>query len=86
MGIAPPSTLFDEITDFLSDGPSVEEILAYGPSPALDARLQELMDLNSQGTINREERTELEEFVRMNHFLRMLKVKARLKLAAGNDT
>ncbi len=77
---APPPVLFDEITDFLAAAPSLEAIVAYTPSPELDQRLHELLDKNSQHEMTAEERDELTEFLRMNHFLRMLKLKARLKL------
>jgi len=81
MSIAPPQTLFDEITDFLASTPTLEAIIAFKPSEALDNRLHELLDKNSIGDITLEERAELEQFLNMNHFLKMLKLKVRLKQA-----
>lgn len=78
MPLAVPSTLFDEITNFLASGPSSEVILDYRPSDALDERLHELLEKNSRDEITLEEREELDEFLRMNHLLTMIQAKARL--------
>jgi len=75
------SELFEEVSDFLASGPTPEQIIAYKVSEALDERLHYLLDLNSQGEIGSDERAELEEFLRINHLLRMIKLKAQLNLA-----
>lgn len=77
---APPKSLFDEITDFLANAPSAEEIIAFRPSPELNERLEILQHKHSDGTITNDEYKQLTEFVRMNHFLKMLLAKTRLKL------
>ena len=80
MNLAPEKNLFAEITDFLSSAPSAEQILAFQPSEALTERLHDLLDKNNSGEISQTEREELEEFSRLNHFMRMLKGKTRLRL------
>jgi hypothetical protein len=79
------STLFDEILDFLASTPTPEQIIAFKPSPELDQRLHDLLDRNTNNTLVAEERAELDEFMRMNHLLKMLKIKARQKLAGNHD-
>ncbi len=82
MDIAPPATmLFDEILTFIASSPSVDQIIAFEPSDTLTQRLHDLLDQNSDGNLTAEQREELDEFQRMNHFLKMLKIKARLRLA-----
>ena len=81
MAFAPPKALFDEITDFLAAAPTTEQIIAFKPSEILDHRLHELLDKNSRGEITPDECDELDEFLRMNHLLKMIKLKARLKQA-----
>ena len=49
MSLAPPTTLFDEITDFLASAPTKEQIIIFKPSQFLDNRLHELLDKNVQG-------------------------------------
>jgi len=80
MAAAPESTLFDEITDFLASAPTLDEIIAYKPSEFLDQRLHELLDKNSRDQLTAGERDELDEFLSMNHLLKIVKFKARLKL------
>jgi hypothetical protein len=79
MAFAPPQILFDEITDFLSSAPSIDEIVAFQPSERLNQRLHELLDKNTENTLSSDERQELEEFMRMNHLLKMIRIKSRLK-------
>lgn len=75
---APPKQLFDEITDFLATAPTTEALIAYTPSGTLAERLDSLLALNESGNLTDEERTELEEFLRLNHLLKMVKLKAQL--------
>lgn len=76
----PPTTFFDEVTDFLATAPSIEQLLAYRPSPAIGDRLIELLDRNKEATLSTEEQGELQELLRLNHLLKMLKLKAKLNL------
>lgn len=73
--------LFDEILDFLASTPTPEQIIAFKPSEALDQHLHYLLDQNSHDRITTEERNELDEFLRLDHFMTMLKIRARLKIA-----
>lgn len=80
MSIAQPDTLFAEIIDFLASTPTPEDIIAYKPSDVLEQRLKYLLEQNKQDKSTAEEREELDEFLRMNHFMNMLKIRARQKL------
>jgi hypothetical protein len=73
--------LFDEVIDFLVSAPTPEQIIAFGPSDALQARVRYLLDANRNATLTAEERAELDEFARLNHFMSMLKARAREKTA-----
>lgn len=75
---APPKQLFDETTDFLATAPTTETLIAYPPSGTLVERLDSLLAKNESGNLTDEERTELEEFLRLNHLLKMVKLKAQL--------
>lgn len=46
-------------------------------------RLRYLLDGNRNATLNDTERTELESYPQLEHFVRRLKIHARGKLAAG---
>ncbi len=73
--------LLDEILEFLASTPTPDDIIAFKPSDVLQARASELLEKNRQGTLTAEENAELDEFSRMNHWMSMLKAKARKKLA-----
>jgi len=82
MTLVTPNILFTEVIEFLASGPSTEEILAFQPSEELAERSHYLLECNRSDTITADERDELEEFRRMNHFMNMLKIRTRQKLAA----
>jgi hypothetical protein len=57
-----------------------ENIIAYRPSDHLEQRLSDLLERNQQEYLTADERAELEEFLRMNHFMNMLKIRARQRV------
>lgn len=75
------STVLDEVLDFLVSTPTPEQIIEFRPSEALQGRVRDLLDRNRSGTLSTEEQAELDEFSRMNHFVSMLKIRARKRLA-----
>lgn len=82
MSLAPANTLFDEITDFLVNGPNPDEIIAFQPSDVLNHRLHDLLDKNREQQLTPDEQTELDTFLQINHLFIILKAKARQKLAS----
>ena len=81
MAIASAGELVEEVTSFLAASPSAEEIVAFKVSDGVDQRLHELLNRNGEDGLTPDERDELNEYLRMGHFLTMLKLKARLHLA-----
>jgi hypothetical protein len=77
---APVRTVFDVITDFLATNPTPQQIIAYYMPDDLQARLDELLDKNSEGEITPSEREELERFLNANQMFSLLKTKTKLKL------
>ena len=77
MATIPTNMLFDEILDFLAAAPTSDEIIAYQPSVQLQERASHLLQQNRDGTLTEAERQELDEFTEMNHFMSMLKIRAR---------
>ena len=78
MNLAQPKTLTEEIIEFLISNPTLEQMAEYKVPEALDNRLHELLDKNSEGIVTPDERAELDEYKRMGHFMNMLKLKVRL--------
>ncbi len=80
MAVAQPNTLFSEIIDFIASTPTPEDIIAFKPSDRLEQRLSDLLERNRQDSLTAEGQAELDEFLRMNHFMNLLKIRAREKL------
>jgi hypothetical protein len=71
-------TLLDEITSFLVKQPTAEEIIAFRPSAVLQQRARELLEFNQKNELSAQQREEMHEFMRIEHFMTVLKAKARL--------
>ncbi len=63
---------------------SARAVLSIHFSPADEQRMRELMEKNNQGTISRDEQSEMEAFRRIGSFRAILKAKARLYLKSSN--
>lgn len=67
---------YGEIFEFLTSTPTPEQIVAFQPSEATQERIRYLLDANRSGTLTTEEHTEMDEWGRIEHFMRMLKAYA----------
>ncbi len=77
--------VFDEMINFLAGNPTPEQILAFKISPAAQARLQELLDKNSEATLNEDESAELDAYEQVNHTLLLLKARTRSTLSPSRN-
>ncbi|WP_333371083.1 hypothetical protein [Microcoleus sp. N9_B4] len=73
-----------QIVELLASQPSPEEILAIRPTPALQARMSQLLDRNKSGTLSGREEVELDRYLLLEHWVRLAKAHAykRLQTAA----
>lgn len=71
----------DEVLDFLLSQPTEEQVIALHASDAAQERLRYLLDGNRNNSLNDAERAELESYLRIEHFVRQLKIRARERLA-----
>ena len=74
------SHAYDEIVDLFAEPAVAKRILAFHPSPAMQARIEELLEKNRAGTLSTDEQTELDEVERLEHFMRLIKARIRQKL------
>ncbi len=72
---------YDELVELFADTTVAERILTFHPSPAMQARIEELLEKNRQGMLTSEEQTELDEVERLEHLIRLIKARVRQKLA-----
>jgi hypothetical protein len=68
-----PNEVYRYILEFLVSRPSPEEIMDFGPTPAMQARASELLEKNRTGKLSSLESAELDEYMRINHLITMLK-------------
>ena len=71
---------YDEILDFLTSGPNLEQIVAFEHSPQTLARVQQLVEREAAESMTPEEREELREFRKAEYFFEQLKIRAQRRL------
>jgi hypothetical protein len=72
-----------EVLEFLASLPTPEEILALRPSPALQSRVDLLLEKNRATGLSSAEEAEWEQYQYLEHLVRLAKAKALLKLKAA---
>lgn len=72
---------YREVVEFLSRRPMPEQVLAFHASPEVNARAHELLVRERDGDVTEEEGRELERYVHVEHFVRLLKAEAHRQLA-----
>jgi hypothetical protein len=75
------SRVFDEIVDLITSTPQPEQILRFRPSLSAQTRLEDLLDKKRGTTLNEAETHELNQFLLIEHLMRLCKADARKKLA-----
>lgn len=79
-----PNETYQYILEFLVSRPSPAEGLHFGPTPSMQERATELLEKNRAGTLTAIESKELDEYVRINHLITMLKARALPYLTSEN--
>lgn len=79
-----PNETYQYILEFLVSQPSPVDVMHFGPTPAMQARVTELLEKNRSGILSTGESAELDEYVRINHLITMLKARALPYLTPEN--
>jgi hypothetical protein len=69
--------VYMEIVDSIAGGTTPESVASFHPSEALQFRVSELLLKNEAGSLTAEERAELDQFLELEHILRIAKARAR---------
>src|SRR5260370_5189398 len=69
--------VYHEMLEFLTSGPTPEQLLDFRISSSTQERLEELLDRNREDNLTQNERTELETYLQFSHLLTRLKARAR---------
>jgi hypothetical protein len=71
--------VYDELLDILAEGADAGRLFAFRLSDDQQARLDELLDKNREGTLSDVEATELDSYERFEHLVRLLKARVHQK-------
>ena len=71
------SPAYIEIIDFIAGGTTPEAVADFRPSAETQKRAAQLVELEKEGRLSPEERTELDHYIELEHILRMAKARAR---------
>ena len=74
--------VYDEMIDFITSAPRPEDIISFCPSEASQLRLEDLQFKRREEGLTEEELRELEQFIMVEHIMRIAKAKAKQRLAA----
>jgi hypothetical protein len=69
-------SVYDEFLEYLAQRATPEQILAFKASEAAQQRADELTERNKAGVLTAEEVVELEQMLRFNRLVSMLKARA----------
>ena len=73
---------YEQVLEFLASGPSVEQLAAYRPPRAAQARFSQLLEVNRARVLSSQEEEELDHYIDMDRMLSLLKAKASSHLSA----
>jgi hypothetical protein len=79
----PGFTGLAEVLETLAALPTPQEVLALRPSPALQERIDALLEKNQQSGLDPDEQREWERYRFAEHLVRLAKARAALKLKAS---
>ncbi len=75
---------YDEIIDFIAAGTTPETVVAFRPSEGVQRRVAELVERSKDGVASDEERSELEDYLQLEHLMIMAKARARQHIQIGH--
>ena len=68
---------YEEIIDFIAAGTTPETVIAFRPSLAVQQRVAELIERSKAGSISADDKSELEDYLQLEHIMIMAKARAR---------
>jgi hypothetical protein len=71
--------VYDDLLDLLAESADARRVLAFRLSHEKQARLDELLENNREGTLTNEELAELDVYERFAHLVRLLKARVLQK-------
>ena len=72
---------YEEIIDFIAAGTTPQRVIAFQPSEAVKVRVADLIHREKSNGLSSEESSELNQYLQLEHLMRLAKARARAHLA-----
>ena len=73
---------YQEVIEFIASGTTPKNVIAFRPSAASKERVESLIQRKKTTGLSREEDSELEHYMQLEHLMRLAKARARDHLVA----
>jgi len=74
---------YEEFVEFLAAGTTPQGVIDFRPSDAAKARVADLIRRQKAASLSTDEAAELNQYLHIEHLMRLAKARARQRLAAG---
>lgn len=68
---------YEEVADFIAAGTTPQNVIAFRPSEAAQARVEDLLAREKDGVLSPAEKSELDQYLQLEHLMRLAKARAR---------
>ena len=68
---------YEEVVDFIAAGTTPQNVVNFRPSEAAQARVEDLLALEKDGELTSAEKSELDNYLQIEHLMRLAKARAR---------
>lgn len=68
---------YEEVADFIASGTTPQNVIEFRPSEAAQARVEELLAREKDGDLSPAEKSELDQYLQLEHLMRLAKARAR---------
>ncbi|MDQ3751063.1 MAG: hypothetical protein M3367_18905 [Acidobacteriota bacterium] len=68
---------YEEVVDFIAAGTTPQNVISFRPSEAAQERVSDLLSREKVGELSREEKSELDSYLQLEHLMRLAKARAR---------
>jgi hypothetical protein len=72
---------YEEIIDFIAAGTTPQRVIAFQPSEEVKVRVADLIHREKSNGLSAEESSELNQYLQLEHLMRLAKARARAHLA-----
>lgn len=68
---------YEEVADFIAAGTTPQNVIEFRPSEAAQARIDDLLAREKEGDLSPAEKSELDQYLQLEHLMRLAKARAR---------